>query len=182
MKVNKYVKALRKGWMKTTEQKEQEERERREKEEAAWDIWEDESIVTWKPRRMPKHIAAPKRDLPVHAESYNPPEEYLLDEQEKAEQAKLDPEDRMYNFEPQKIEALRKVPLYTNLIKESFERCLDLYMAARVMKKKVNVKDLQSLIPELPSPNELKPFPQKLSIEYKYHESQVRSISVSPCG
>lgn len=56
LKVNKMVKALRKGWMKTTEEREKEEQERREKEERAWDIWEDESIVTWRPRKMPKAI------------------------------------------------------------------------------------------------------------------------------
>jgi ribosome biogenesis protein ERB1 len=49
----------------------------------AWDIWEDDSIVTWKPRKMPKPIVAPKRDLPHHGESFNPPEEYLFDEDEK---------------------------------------------------------------------------------------------------
>jgi hypothetical protein len=32
---------------------------------------------------MPKPITAPKRDLPTHAESFNPAEEYLFDEQEK---------------------------------------------------------------------------------------------------
>jgi len=61
---------------------------------------------------MPKAIAAPKRELPLHAESYNPPEEYLLDEKEKEEFLKLDEQDRPYNFMPQKIESLRKVPLY----------------------------------------------------------------------
>jgi len=49
---------------------------------------------------MPKSIAAPKRDLPIHAESYNPPEEYILDENEKEEFEKKDPEDRPYNFLP----------------------------------------------------------------------------------
>jgi len=34
---------------------------------------------------MPKPITAPKRDLPIHSESYNPPEEYLLDEKEQEE-------------------------------------------------------------------------------------------------
>lgn len=56
LKVNKFVKALRKGWMKTTEEREREEKEKREQEEKAWDIWEDESIVTWRPRKMPKAI------------------------------------------------------------------------------------------------------------------------------
>ena len=87
------------------------EREEQEKEKI-WDIWEDDSVVTWRPRKMPKAIAAPKRELPLHLESYNPPEEYLMDEKEKEEWDKLAPEDRPQNFLPQKFEALRKVPLY----------------------------------------------------------------------
>ena len=49
---------------------------------------------------MPKAIAAPKRDLPVNAESYNPPEEYLLDEKEREEYEKLEKEDRPMNYLP----------------------------------------------------------------------------------
>ena len=90
---------------------------------------------------MPKAIAAPKRDMPMHTESYNPPEEYLLDEKEREEFDKLAPEDRPLNFLPQRFEALRKVPVYQDLIREHFERCLDLYLCPRVMKKKVNVQD-----------------------------------------
>lgn len=33
-------------------------------------------------RRIRNHIPAPKRALPGHAESYNPPPEYLLDDRE----------------------------------------------------------------------------------------------------
>lgn len=51
----------------------------------------------------------------------------------------MDQEDRPQNFLPQKFEALRKVPLYQELIREHFERCLDLYLCPRVLKKKVNV-------------------------------------------
>ena len=131
---------------------------------------------------MPKAIAAPKRDLPVHAESYNPPEEYLLDDKEKEEIEKKDEEDRPYNYLPQKFDALRKVPIYQNLIREHFERCLDLYLCPRVLKKKINVTDPSQLIPELPQPSDLKPFPTQLSYEYKFHKTCVRSISVSPCG
>ena len=98
--------------MKTLAEKEREEEERRQEAERVWDIWEDDSVVAWKPRKMPKAIAAPKRDLPVHAESYNPPEEYLLDDDEKEEFEKQDEEDRPYNFLPQKFDALRRVPLY----------------------------------------------------------------------
>jgi hypothetical protein len=34
------------------------------------------------PRKMPPPITAPKMKLPGNAESYNPSEEYLLDEKE----------------------------------------------------------------------------------------------------
>lgn len=108
---------------------------------------------------MPKQITAPKRDLPSHAESFNPPEEYLFDENEKKEWKTKDEDDRQLNYIPSKFDALRKVPLYDNLIKEHFERCLDLYMCPRLFRKKVNISDPSKLIPELPSPNDLKPFP-----------------------
>jgi len=49
-------------------------------------------------------------------------------------------------------------------------------------RKKMNVSDPNALIPELPSPSDLKPFPTGLSIEYSFHKSCVRSISVSQCG
>ena len=68
--------------MKTLEEKKKERQKRLDTEET-WDIWEDETIQPWRPKDAPKHIAAPKRDLPIHAESYNPPEEYLLDDEEK---------------------------------------------------------------------------------------------------
>jgi ribosome biogenesis protein ERB1 len=88
----------------------------------------------------------------------------------------------MYDFTPEAFESLRKVPLYDNLIKETFERCLDLYICPRVQRKKINIAANQ-LIPDMPNPSELKPFPSKVSVEYKGHnDSKVRCISVSPCG
>ena len=71
--------------MKTLAEKKRDEELEHEEADKAWDIWQDDSIVTWKPRKMPKPITAPKRDLPSHAESFNPPEEYLFDENEKKE-------------------------------------------------------------------------------------------------
>lgn len=59
---------------------------------------------------------------------------------------------------------------------------MDLYLCPRVLKKKVNITDPSQLIPELPQPNDLKPFPTSVSIEYKFHTTCVRSISVSACG
>jgi ribosome biogenesis protein ERB1 len=77
---------------------------------------------------------------------------------------------------------LRKVPLYQDLVREHFERCLDLYMCPRLTRKRTNVQDPNQLIPELPSPNDLKPFPTRESISYSFHKTNVRSISVSQCG
>lgn len=182
LRVSKYVQALKKGWMKTLAEKEQEEKDKEEKFENAWDIWQDDSIVTWKPKKMPKPITAPKRDLPMHAESYNPSDEYLFDDKEKKEWLEQDELDRKLNYIPSKIDALRKVPLYTELIKEHFERCLDLYMCPRLFKQKVNVSDPSKLIPELPSPSELKPFPTQVSIDFHFHTKCVRTISISPNG
>ena len=75
------------------------------------DIWKDESITAYRPIGLPKQIDTPKKDSPTHAESYNPPKEYFADEKEKIEQEGLEPEERMYNFDPKFFESLRKVPL-----------------------------------------------------------------------
>jgi ribosome biogenesis protein ERB1 len=48
------------------------------------------------------HVPAPKMKLPDHDESYNPPEEYLPNEDEIKEWEELDPEDRPKNYLPQK--------------------------------------------------------------------------------
>ena len=183
LKVQKFLKALKEGRMKTLEEKKKERDERlKDAEEHVWDIWEDETIVPWRPKDAPRHIPAPKRDLPMHAESYNPPAEYLFDEDEQKQFDEMDETERPYNYKPQKFDALRKVPLYQDLVREHFERCLDLYMCPRMTRKKMNVSDPNTLIPELPSPNDLKPFPTQVSIEYNFHTTCVRSISVSPCG
>lgn len=55
-------------------------------------------------------------------------------------------------------------------------------MCPRLFKKKVNVSDPSILIPELPSPSELKPFPSQVSIDYHFHTTCVRTIAVSPNG
>lgn len=104
--------------------------------EKTWDIWADDTIVPWRPKDAPKAIIAPKRDLPQHAESYNPPAEYLFDEDEEKQIEDMDDTEKPYNFVPKKFDSLRKVPLYQDLVREHFERCLDLYMCPRMTRKK----------------------------------------------
>ena len=99
-----------------------------------YDIWDQ----TDAPLR-PNHIPAPKMKLPDHSESFNPPAEYLLNEEEEKEWLDLDPEDRPTNYMPKKFDALRKVPGYDRFIQERFERCLDLYLCPRAIKQKVDL-------------------------------------------
>ncbi|KAF9939978.1 Ribosome biogenesis protein erb1 [Mortierella alpina] len=144
-----------------------------------YNLWNDSED---KPREEHvMHITAPKMKLPTHDESYNPPAEYLPTEEEIKEWNEMDKEDRPKNYLPQKYNALRNVPGYGQFIQERFERCLDLYLAPRVRKNRLNI-DPESLIPKLPSPRDLQPFPTRLAIEYLGHTGRVRSISVDPSG
>lgn len=122
-----------------------------------------------------------KTKLPGHSESYNPPKEFLLNEDEKKEWEELDEEDRPFNFIPAAFSKMRHIPFYDRLIQERFQRCLDLYLCPRVKKKKLNI-DPDTLIPKLPDPKSLKPFPTAVNIAYNRHASPVGAIAVSPSG
>ncbi|KAL2911961.1 Ribosome biogenesis protein erb1 [Polyrhizophydium stewartii] len=142
-----------------------------------YDIWESSPEEALRPN----HIPAPRMALPSHSESYNPPAEYLLSPEEEAEWREKDPEERRPNFLPRKHSSLRLVPTYDRFLQERFERCLDLYLCPRTVKKKLDI-DPDSLVPKLPKPQDLQPFPTKLSVVYKGHEGRVRSLSVDPSG
>eukprot|EP01042_Synura_sphagnicola_P001839 gene1839-2160_t len=93
----------------------------------------------------------------------------------------MDEKDRPYNFVPKKFSCLRHVGGYPNFVRERFERCLDLYLCPRKLKKRLNI-DPETLVPKLPKPSELKPFPNSLCLQYLFHTRRVRCISVSPDG
>ncbi|CAA7260169.1 unnamed protein product [Cyclocybe aegerita] len=130
---------------------------------------------------QPPPLPAPKPRLPTNAESYNPPEEYLPTEEERKAWEEQDPEDRERDYLPQKFPSLRLVPAYDQFMKERFNRQLDLYLAPRVQRVKLNI-DPNSLIPKLPSPNSLKPFPNYRSLQVHHSGNRVRCVSVSPDG
>ncbi|XP_061110083.1 ribosome biogenesis protein bop1 [Conger conger] len=171
-KVSKLVHAIKMGWIKP----------RKPKETAPqyYDLWakEDPNAILG---RHKMHVPAPKIRLPGHEESYNPPPEYLLTEEEKLAWEQQDPQDRKLAFIPQKHSCLRAVPAFSRFIHERFERCLDLYLCPRQRKMRVNV-DPEDLIPKLPKPKDLQPFPTTQSLVYRGHSSLVRCISVSPTG
>ncbi|KAH7114455.1 ribosome biogenesis protein ERB1 [Dendryphion nanum] len=174
-RVMKIVKAIREGRIQPYKAPSEEE----EDDTQAWsyDIWADEV-----PRpEHSMHIAAPKLPPPGYDQSYHPPPEYLPDKAEKAAWEAADEEDREREYLPRDHDALRKVPGYETFVKEKFERCLDLYLAPRVRRNRLNI-DPESLLPKLPSPEELRPFPSTCAAIFRGHEGRVRSVSVDPRG
>lgn len=73
------VHALKMGYLKTKKQKSEERRKKREKQ--FYLLWKTDDTAE-EMRRIHDHIPAPKRLLPGHAESYNPPTEYLFNKKE----------------------------------------------------------------------------------------------------
>ncbi|PAV90455.1 hypothetical protein WR25_14603 isoform L [Diploscapter pachys] len=174
-KVSKLVHAIKMGWLKPPQKKE---------EPKPYDLWASEdsssSLTKSQIARMRVHMPAPKMPLPIHNESYNPPEEYLLDEEEKKKWKEAEPEDRPANYIPEKFDSYRRVPQYKEFLSERYDRCLDLYLAPRKIKNKLQVADPSQLLPDLPNPNDLKPFPTTLAFYMHGHSGQVRSISMEP--
>uniref|UniRef100_A0A672Z7J9 Ribosome biogenesis protein BOP1 n=2 Tax=Sphaeramia orbicularis TaxID=375764 RepID=A0A672Z7J9_9TELE len=171
-KVSKMVHAIKMGWIKP----------RRVEDDSKgryYDLWtgEDSSLVA----KHKMHLPAPKIPLPSHQESYNPPPEYLFTDEERALWDQQDPSDRKLPFVPRKFSSLRQVPAFPRFIHERFERCLDLYLCPRQRKMRVNVNP-EDLIPKLPKPKDLQPFPTTQSLVYRGHTGLIRSISVSPSG
>mmetsp|Transcript_29615 Transcript_29615/g.68880 ORF Transcript_29615/g.68880 Transcript_29615/m.68880 type:complete len:764 (+) Transcript_29615:52-2343(+) len=169
MKVKKLVALLREGKIRPPPPPKPE----------VWDLWADDGPK--KRRRAPPAMPAPKLPLPGHAESYNPPAEFLFSEEEKQAWEDQDESERTITHLPQKFDALRRVPAFKEFITERFKRCLDLYLVPRALRKKMNV-DPESLLPKLPSPKDLRPFPTHIAVSYEGHSLMVRGVAVDPTG
>lgn len=139
------------------------------------------SIWDAQPSDQPAPLPAPKPRLPTNAESYNPPAEYLPTDEERKQWEETDREDRERDFLPQKYAALRLVPAFDQFIQQRFQRQLDLYLAPRIQRAKLQI-DPNSLIPKLPSPSSLRPFPVYKSLEVAHEKGRTRSVSVSSDG
>ncbi|CAN1175029.1 Ribosome biogenesis protein BOP1 homolog [Linum perenne] len=169
-KVVKYVRAIRKGLIKFDKPKE---------EPRFYMLWGDDSATADKTGHL-SYIPAPKPKLPGHEESYNPSSEYIPTQEEINSYQLMDEEDRP-KFIPKRFSSMRCIPAYENAVKDSFERCLDLYLCPRVRRKRINI-DPASLKPKLPSRKDLKPYPSTCYIEYKGHKGPVMSISTEASG
>jgi len=179
-KVSKLVHALKMGWIKSTAEM-QKEREKNQGPQF-YMLWQSDDQLE-EMRRIHKHIPAPKRHLPGHAESYNPPPEYLFDDKELKEwnKLKMTPWKRKLHFIPQKFNSLLEVPAYPRYIKERFQRCLDLYLCPRAFKMRLTIEP-EALVPQLPSPKDLQPFPTTMFMVFKGHTDMVRSITTESRG
>jgi len=149
-----------------------------DKLEFNYDLWEKEHEET---KWFKRQIFSKKANLPGNIESYNPPAEYLFNDEEKEEWLNQEPEERRLNFMPQKYSSLRKVPQYSNYLQERYERCLELYLKPRTKREKANFR-AEDLLPTLPKPSELKPYPTKEALCYIGHSKKVNAISIEKIG
>lgn len=182
-KVGKLVNAIKRGWLKIHKPKPEEESER-----TFYDLWADnEQNLSKRDMAIQKmHVPAPKEVLPSHEASYNPPPEYLptqeeIDAMENNEDEGDDGKDKRFKLVPKRYDSLRKVPQYQYFIQERFARNLDLYLCPRQRKMKVQI-DADDLIPSLPKPSDLRPFPTHLAMKLRGHDGMIRTISVHPDG
>ncbi|MCL7033889.1 hypothetical protein MKW94_010840 [Papaver nudicaule] len=153
--------------------------EKPKEEKRVYLLWGPDSSSIEK-RHGLNYIPPPKPKLPGHEESYNPSLEYIPTQEEISAYELMYEEDRP-KFIPRRYESLRKVPAYENAVKDTFDRCLDLYLCPRARKKRINI-DPESLKPKLPSRKDLKPYPTTCFLEYKGHSDAVTSISVQVSG
>ncbi|MCJ1287854.1 Ribosome biogenesis protein erb1 [Xylographa opegraphella] len=174
-RVMKIVRAIREG--RIVPYKPPAEEDEEEQGLKTYDIWANEA-----PRPdHPMNVPAPKLPPPGYDESYHPPPEYLPDALEKKAWEETDEEERAKEYLPTNHDSLRKVPGYEKFLKEKFERCLDLYLAPRIRRNKLNI-DPESLLPKLPSPEELRPFPTTCAVVFRGHEGRIRSLAIDPSG
>lgn len=154
LRINKIVHALKMGWLKPKSEK--------VKKDPVLEFFKDvDDTWQYQPElklQLPK-LPAPRIALPTHESSFNPPKEYLDKEQETPKN-------------------LRNLESSEDLIKESFERLMSLYLAPRVEKKKIHMRP-EDLIEKLPDINELKPFPTRVIIKADTGFSLITSVSFS---
>jgi len=158
---------------------------------APFELWKGDEEDLLNMRKGPQHIAAPKLPPPGHAASYIPPDEFIPTEEEVEQWKDMPLKDRPHgHMIPKKFPNLRSVGAYQHSVREAFERCLDLYLCPRVLKRRLNI-DPESLVPRLPRAQDLKPFPTAKCMEYvtPYADNDgqatppvIRCVTPSPDG
>ncbi|KAL3310067.1 Ribosome biogenesis protein 1 [Cichlidogyrus casuarinus] len=141
-----------------------------------------------RPKRHNPYLRPAQEALPGHSASYNPPEEFLLTQQEKdklfetwKEQKSEGLVNKSMPLFPKKYDCIRRVPFSLHYLNDRAARVRDLVMATRFVKAMVDTTP-EAMLPKIPSLSELRPYPSKLGIVYKGHAGRVTSVDLSPCG
>lgn len=183
--VVKMVRAMRAGHLNTDGKKKDSEFN-----QYRYDIWADHEPKTLDEMsrserfRDSMRVPAPKPPLPNHAESYNPPMEYLPSKGEQKKFRRIPESARRNKFLPQKFSSLRHVPRYDSFVRERFERCLDLYLAIRVAtdKSRQRLEDVDEIVQNIPKPADLRPFPTDCVATFRSLPIRARSFDLHPSG
>ncbi|KAJ1668193.1 Ribosome biogenesis protein erb1, partial [Coemansia sp. RSA 25] len=179
-RVMKIVRAIRQGHITRSAAPSKDARPR------FYDVWDkaaqgEDDVAAQKRLARRARMPAPRLALPAHDESYHPPPEYLPSDAERQRWLDEDADRRAQNYLPQDFGALRAVPGYERFVHERFQRCLDLYLAPRMLKRTTQL-NAEELMPKLPDPRDLRPFPTAEALAYVGHTGRVRSISIDPTG
>ena len=122
MKVNKIVQLMKEGKYKSIKTLEEERQLERNKSDF-YMIWNDDKADILSESYYHKyHLPAPKIALPGHEESYNPPPEYILTEEELKQREESGEDEKQGAFIPKGHECLRHVGGYENFVKERFRK------------------------------------------------------------
>ncbi|ELP87305.1 ribosome biogenesis protein bop1, putative [Entamoeba invadens IP1] len=121
------------------------------------DVW---AYAPPKSKRSPM-MPLPPPPMPTDADSYHPPPEFKKDDQED-------------------FQRLMDVPQYSDILKDRYTRCLELYVAPR---KTVTIKDRKDHLKEtiLPPLEELRPFPSNKNTVLRTGKI-LRCVAVDPLG
>ena len=135
----------------------------RNEREQNFDIWTTETTQNVSNNSRTR---APKALRAGNELSYNAPVEYLVGGDNAPVDGKI---------------SLRNISSNINFVKESFNRCLDLYLCPRVERQTLKVNP-ESLLPKIPEISSLKPFPYVLAVKYAGFKSEVNTISINDTG
>ena len=150
--VNRLAKMIEDGLIKIEEKKEE------NFFDEISDIWKFENTNSLK-YHPSKGFMMPKPDAPDNDVSYN----YLN-----------------YNDENHET-SLRKMSKYEHSLTDQFARLNDIYNASRIIRKKHDITE-KDILPDVPEPKDLKPFPTKDNISNFGHNNTITSIAVDPAG
>uniref|UniRef100_A0A2P2I0S7 Ribosome biogenesis protein BOP1 homolog n=2 Tax=Hirondellea gigas TaxID=1518452 RepID=A0A2P2I0S7_9CRUS len=157
---------------------------KRQKRYNVYDLWKSDNIPVPMRRRLNVDYKAPPARLPTNNSSYNPPPEFLMNAKqlEWIERNKNGHQRKLLLARlPTKYDSLRKVPNHFTYVMDIFNRCLDLYMSSRFAYKRVKGHS-KDLLPDLPRPRDLRPYPTKECLLFTGHRSIVRAITIHPLG